>query len=68
MSSEVKDATQAMEIARRAAVAAGLTYNIVTEAKRQDPFWFVSIYALFGTFIVKIKASTGEVVELSPAK
>ena len=67
MSNQVKDAIQAMEIARNAAVKAGLAYNFVISARREGNFWFVQINALLGKFVVKIDISTGEVVEFNPA-
>lgn len=68
MSSEVKGATQAMAIAQNAARAAGLYFIYIYNAKKEDNFWIISMACLPGDYIVKIDASTGEVVELSLIK
>lgn len=68
MSSEVKEATQAMDIARKAADKAGLVFHQVLSAKRRDGFWLVQLRSLTDRFIVKINALTGEVVEFSPVE
>ena len=65
MSSEVKEATQAMEIAHEVAKKAGLTYYYIISAKRQDGFWLVQIDTIVRMYVVKINAFTGGVVEFT---
>lgn len=65
MSTQVKEVTQAMEMARKAADKAGILYHFVVGVKRQDTFWIVELRSLVGRFVVKINALNGEVVEFS---
>ncbi|MCM8764712.1 MAG: hypothetical protein NC830_05085 [Candidatus Omnitrophica bacterium] len=66
MSSEIKDATQAMDIAHKVVQKAGMILWIVTGARRENTHWIVEVSSLAGRYTVRINALTGEVVEFRP--
>jgi len=66
MSNEIKDATQAMDIANKTAQKAGIIYWFITGVRKENTYWIVEIAGLSGRYIVRINASTGEVVDFRP--
>ena len=67
MSNEIKDATQAMDIANKAAQKAGMIYWFITGTKKENTYWVVEITTLSGRYMLRINTSTGEVVDFRPA-
>ena len=68
MSDEI-NATRAMDIANQAMQKAGWTYKLITGVRKENTHWIVTVFTLGGGYyIVKINASTGEIVELSTVK
>lgn len=66
MSSQVKDAREAIDIAHKIAQKAGLVFWFVSGAKKENDYWVAQVTTLADIYIVKINALTGEVVEFSP--
>jgi uncharacterized membrane protein YkoI len=66
MSEEIKDATQAMDIASKAVQKAGIMFSFINSAKKENAYWIVEVVTFTGRYIVRINASTGEVVEFRP--
>jgi hypothetical protein len=61
----VKNATEAMTIAMHAAVTAGFMYVYVTEVKKEDKKWIVTLWYFQRKFVVIIDSETGDVVQWS---
>lgn len=57
-----------MEIANRVAHKAGLPLFVIHETRRVEDYWLVKIITSVATYIVKIKADTGDVIEFGPSK
>jgi len=64
MSDEIKDATQAMDIAQKAMEKAGWTYYMVTGVRMEGSTWIVELSTFGGKFQVTVSATTGDVVDL----
>jgi hypothetical protein len=60
---EVKNADQAMDIAKKSLDKAEIIFYYITEAKREKEYWLVLANALSGDYSLKINPDTGEVIE-----
>lgn len=65
MSSQIRDAIQAIDVAHKVAEKAGLAFYVAESARRQGDYWLVRLVSLLGTYKVKINSLNGEVVEFA---
>ena len=61
---EVRDASEAVEIAKNFMARTGWELSYITDVVREGDIWTVRALTLYGQMTLKIDAKTGEVLEL----